>query len=46
MQDNREKRFVDLDCAVVFDEAHFSELIHEQVHPRSRCTDHFRKGLL
>jgi len=35
-----------LQPAVVFDEAHFSEFIHEEIDPRARCPDHFRQRLL
>jgi hypothetical protein len=42
MQNYSEKRVVDLDFAVVLDEAQFPELVHEHIHPRAGCSDHFR----
>ena len=33
VQDNGEKGLVDLDFAVVLDEAQLPELVHEQIHP-------------
>ena len=32
--------------AVVVDQAHLSELIHEMSDPRTRCADHFSKGFV
>src|SRR4029077_15090155 len=46
VQDDVQQRAVDFDTAVVFDEAQFAELVHEEIHPRSRGADHLRKGLL
>jgi hypothetical protein len=42
VQDYREKRVVDFDFAVIFNEAQLPELVHEHIHARARRTDHFR----
>jgi hypothetical protein len=46
VQDNTKERRVYLQPAVVFDEAHFSESIHEKIDARARGTNHFRQRLL
>ena len=46
MQDNAQKRSVDVESAVVFNEAQFSELVHEKIHAGTRCADHLREHLL
>ena len=35
VQDNTQEGMVDVDLAVVFDEAEFSELVHEKIDPRA-----------
>src|SRR5436309_12002613 len=40
------ERAVDLEAAVVFDEAELTELVHEEVHPRPRGADHFGEHFL
>jgi len=37
---------VDLDAAVVIDQAQFSKFVHEETHPRPGRSDHLRKRLL
>src|SRR5882762_11914853 len=46
VQDNTQEGIVDLDLAVVLDEAQFPELVHEKIDPRPRCANHFRQHLL
>src|SRR4029077_5484393 len=46
VQDNSQQGIVDVDLAVVFDEAQFSELVHEKIDPRACGTDHLRQHLL
>jgi hypothetical protein len=41
-----EKCLVDFDFAVVLDETHLSELVHEKGYPGTRCANHFGKRLL
>jgi hypothetical protein len=41
VQNYREKGLVDLDLAIVFDEAQLPELGHKQIHAGSSCTDQF-----
>ena len=40
--DDAEEGRIYAEPAVVLDEAQFSELVHEKIHTRARCTDHFR----
>jgi len=37
---------VNLKSAIVMNEAQFPEFIHEKIHPRARCANHFREHLL
>src|SRR2546422_4098620 len=46
VQDNTEEGIVDLKSAIVMNEAQFPEFIHEKIHPRARCANHFREHLL
>src|SRR6266481_3704221 len=46
VQDNTQEGIVDLDLAVVLDEAQFPELVHDKIDPRPRCANHFRQHLL
>src|SRR4029077_16795858 len=41
-----QKRSVDLKTAVIFDEAQFPELVHEEIDPRARTADHLRQHFL
>src|ERR1017187_3964812 len=46
VQDDSQKRLVDFDFAVVFDEAQPPEFGHEQIYPGAGCADHFRQRFL
>jgi hypothetical protein len=46
VQDNAQKGTVDLESAIVVNEAQFPEFIHKKIHPRARGADHFRQRLL
>src|SRR6476620_4025163 len=46
VQDDAEKRRVDLDISVVLNESKVSELVHEEVDARTRRPDHLRKRFL
>jgi hypothetical protein len=37
---------MDVDLAVVLDEAQFPEFVHEKIDPRSRCANHLCQRLL
>ena len=37
---------MDLNLAVVFDEAQFPEFVHEKIDPGPRCANHLRQHLL
>ena len=46
VQDNTQERIVDVDLAVVLDEAEFPEFVHEKIDPRPRRANHLRQHLL
>src|SRR3981081_1924857 len=46
VQDNTQEGIVDVDLAVVLDEAQFPEFVHEKIDPGPRCANHFRQHLL
>jgi hypothetical protein len=46
VQDNTQEGIVDAKLAIIFDEAQFSELVHEKIDPWARRADHFRQHLL
>ena len=46
VQNDIQQRAVDFQVAVVINQAHFSEPIHEKAHARSRRADHFRERFL
>ena len=46
MEDNAEKRHVDLEISVVFDEPKVPELVHEEVDARTRRPDDLCKRFL
>ena len=46
VQDDTEEGIVDLDLAVVLDEAQFPEFVHEEIDPGPRCANHLRQRLL
>src|SRR4029077_623989 len=46
VEDNAEKGVIDVDFAVVFDEAQFAEFAHEKIDPRPRCANHLCQRLL
>ena len=46
VQDNTQERIVDVDLAVVLNEAPFPEFVHEQIDPRPSCANHLREHLL
>lgn len=37
---------MDVESAIVFNEAQFPEFIHEKIDPGARCANHFRQHLL
>ena len=43
VQDNTQERFVDVDLAVVLDEAQFPEFVHEKIDSGPRCANHWIK---
>jgi hypothetical protein len=43
VQDNTQEGIVDVDLAVVFDEAQFPEFVHEKIDPGPRCPNHLRQ---
>jgi len=43
VQDDTQERTVDLKAAIVFDEAHFLELVHEKIESGARGPDRFRQ---
>src|SRR5208337_777379 len=46
VQDNAQKGIVNVDLAVVLDEAQFPEFVHEKIDPGPRCANHLRQHLL
>jgi hypothetical protein len=46
VEDNTQERTVDVQPAVVLNEAQLLEFVHEQIDPRTGCADHFRQDLL
>ena len=46
VQDNAQEGIVDVDLAVVLDEAQFPEFVHEKIDPGPCCANHFRQHLL
>jgi len=46
VQDNTQQGIVDVDLAVVFDEAQFSEFVHEKIDPWACRADHLRQHFL
>src|SRR3970040_1595399 len=40
LQNNSQEGSVDDELAVVLDKAQFLELVHEEIDPRTRCSDH------
>src|SRR5229473_7546614 len=46
VQDNTQEGIVDVDLAVVLDEAQLPEFVHEKIDSRPRCANHFRQHLL
>jgi hypothetical protein len=46
MQDDTEEGIVDLNLAVVLDEAQFPEFVHERIDSGARCANHLRQRLL
>src|SRR5712692_11553362 len=45
-QDNTQEGIVDVDLAVVLDEAQFPEFVHEKIDPGPRRANHLRQHLL
>ena len=46
VKDNTPEGIVDVDLAVVLDEAQFPEFVHEKINPGPRGADHLRQHLL
>ena len=46
MQDNTQEGSVDMQPAIILNEAQFLEFIHEKIDPGTRCANHFRQRLL
>ena len=46
VQNHTQQGLIYVNTAVVLDEAHFPELIHEKIDSGARCPDHFRQHLL
>ncbi len=46
VQDDAEEGIVDVDLAVVLDEAQFAEFVHEKIDAGARCANHLRQHFL
>ena len=46
VQDNTQEGIVDLNLAIVLDEAQFPEFVREKIDPGPRCANHLRQHLL
>jgi len=46
VQDNAQEGIIDVDLAVVFDEAQFAEFVHEKINPGASGADHLSQRLL
>src|SRR5258708_17342102 len=46
VQDDAEEGIVDVDLAVVLDEAQFAEFVHEKIDAGPRCSNHLRQHFL
>ena len=46
VQNDAQEGVVDVQPAVILDEAQFPEFVHEKIDPRPRCTDHLGQHLL
>ena len=46
MQHDAQERSIDLNPAVIPDEAQLLEFVHEQIDPRARCANHLRQRFL
>jgi len=46
VQDNAQEGIIDVDLAVVLDEAQFPEFVHEKIDPGPRRANHLRQHLL
>jgi hypothetical protein len=42
VQDNTQEGSVDVDPAIVMNEAQFPEFVHEEIDPGARCANHLR----
>lgn len=46
VQDDTQERVVDVNFAVVLDEAQFSEFVHKEINAGAGCANYLRQGLL
>ncbi len=46
VQDNTEEGIVDLNLAIVLDEAQFPKFVHKEIDPGTCCSNHLRQHLL
>jgi hypothetical protein len=46
VQDNTQEGRIDVDLAVILDEAQFPEFVHEEIDPGARCANHLGQHLL